>query len=166
MEIKRTPYGPLRLGLLLYDFFRLLFMLELLITVIPLGESPEASWFPYLVYAVPNALFPLMGFFLLIRPEEYRAYISLYLAGKIIVVVSVFGWTLFSVGRMLGSVVPAPEFSKILGFVSGFFILDAASILGSSFLKSKLYRKAIPEPGETAPPAAPGDTVSEERGVS
>jgi hypothetical protein len=125
-------------------------MLELLISVIPLGESPEASWFPYMVYAVPNALFPLMAFFLLIRPEEYKGYVSLYLAGKTIVIISVIGWGLFSLPPLLAG--PAPELIKILGIGFCFIFLDTASVVGASLLKSKLYRKPVPEPGEIAEP--------------
>ncbi|MDR0589346.1 MAG: hypothetical protein LBG25_02245 [Spirochaetaceae bacterium] len=161
MEVSKTPYRPLRLGLLIYDFFRLLFMLELLIAIIPLGRTPETSWFPYVVYVVPNALFPLMNFFLLIRPEEYRDYVFLYMAGKTMVIVSVVGWIVLSLHRMFISVTPVSEFSKILGFVLCFIILDTASMLGSSFLKGKLYRKPPPEPEETVE----GDAIPEGRGV-
>ncbi|MDR2759844.1 MAG: hypothetical protein LBB78_10755 [Spirochaetaceae bacterium] len=135
-------------------------MLELLITVIPLGENPEASWFPYLVYAVPNALFPLMGFFLLLRPEEYKGYVSLYLAGKTITVVSAIGWLIFSFQGIFISAGSAPEFIRVLGLVFCFIVLDTASMLGSSFLKSKLYRKPPPEPVEIVE-----ETIPEERGV-
>ncbi|MFP3090571.1 hypothetical protein LQZ21_09620 [Treponema sp. TIM-1] len=162
MEINKPPYRPLRLGLLIYDLFRLIFMLELLITVIPLGESPEASWFPYMVYAVPNALFPLMAFFLFIRPGEYRGYVFLYLAGKTIVIVSVIGWIIFSLQRILGSAGSLLELIRISGLVFCFIILDTASLVGTSLLKGKLYPKPPPEPEEIGE----GDTIPQERGVS
>ncbi|MDR2068389.1 MAG: hypothetical protein LBP71_00795 [Spirochaetaceae bacterium] len=162
METPKPPYRPLRLGLLLYDFLRLLFMLELLITVIPLGKTPEASWFPYLAYAVPNALFPLMAFFLLIRPGEYRGYVSLYLAGKIIVIVTVIGWILLSLRHIFTSGIPVPEFIRILGLVFCFIVLDTASVVGGSLLKNRLYQKPPPEPEEIAD----RDAIPEGRGAS
>jgi hypothetical protein len=159
MNIKKSPYRPLSLVLFIYDFFRLFFMLELLIAVIPLGDAPEASWFPYLVYAAPNALFPLMGIFLLSRPGEYKSYISLYMAGKIIVIVSVFGWTIFSFQSILNSAFPAREFITIFGFLFGLIILDAASLLANSQLKNKLNRNLAEPSGETGE----GDMVPEGR---
>jgi hypothetical protein len=159
MEIPKTPYRPLRLGLALYDFLRLLFMLEMLISVIPRETNPEASWFPYLVYTVPNALFPLMGFFLLIRPGEHKAYISLYMAGKIMVIFSIAGWVLFSSSRVFVSALSLPTLVTPMLFVFCLTILDAASILGSSALKNKLYRNSTPEP-EKVP-----DGLPEERGL-
>ncbi|MDR1109094.1 MAG: hypothetical protein LBL19_08675 [Spirochaetaceae bacterium] len=149
MNIKKSPFRPLRLVLFVYDFFRLFFMLELLITVIPLGEAPEAAWFPYLVYAAPNALFPLMGLFLLSRPGEYKSYSSLYMAGKIIVIVSVLGWTIFSFQSILNSAFPAREFMTLLAFLFGLIILDAASLLANSLLSHKLNRNAAELPEET-----------------
>ncbi|MDR0689421.1 MAG: hypothetical protein LBG08_04015 [Spirochaetaceae bacterium] len=168
MKIEKNPYLPLRLAFFIYDFFRLLFMLELLIAVLPLGNTSTASWFPYLVYVVPNALFPLMGFFLLIRPREYKAYISLYLAGKTIVIVSIFGWTIFSFKSIFTSTVSSQEFITILGFVLGLTILDMGSLLGSSLLKNKINRLAAPESGEITEgeEIAEGDSVPEGSGVS
>lgn len=137
-------------------------MLELLIAVLPLGNTSTASWFPYLVYVVPNALFPLMGFFLLIRPREYKAFIPLYLAGKTIVIVSVFGWTVFSFKNIFTSAVSTGEFITLLGFVLGLTVLDMGSLLGSSLLKSKIDRQAAPESGEITE----GDSVPEGSGAS
>ncbi|MDR2363520.1 MAG: hypothetical protein LBD65_03805 [Spirochaetaceae bacterium] len=162
MKIEKNPYLPLRLAFFIYDFFRLLFMLELLIAVLPLGSTSTASWFPYLVYMVPNALFPLMGFFLLIRPREYKAYISLYLAGKTIVIVSIFGWIVFSFKNIFTSAISPREFIAVLGFVLGLTILDMGSLLGSSLLKSKINRQTAPESVEIPE----GDSVPEGSGVS
>jgi hypothetical protein len=159
MKIENAPYLPLRLGLLIYDFFRLLFMLDLLISALPLGTSPEAAYFPYLVYVVPNALFPLMGFFLLIRPREYKAYSSLYLAGKIIVIVSIFGWIVFSFKHFFTSAVPMRELAALLTLALGLSILDTASLLGNSLLKSKINREPAPESGKIGE----GDMVPEGR---
>jgi hypothetical protein len=149
MNITKSPFRPLSLVLFIYDFFRLFFMLELLITVIPLGDAPEASWFPYLVYAAPNALFPLMGLFLLSRPGEYKSYISLYTAGKIIVIVSILGWTIFSFQSILNSAFPAREFMTLLAFLFGLIVLDTASLLANSMLSHKLNRNGAERPGET-----------------
>jgi hypothetical protein len=163
MEIPKSPYRPLRFGLVCYDFLRLLLMLELLISVIPLGTSPEASWFPYLVYAVPNALFPLMGFFLLISPGEYKTYISLYMAGKFIVIVSILVWGFFSLSKVFTSILSLPALIAPLGLVFCLIILDAVSILVSSTLKNKLYGESMPE-GEGEPEEL-REEIPEERGL-
>lgn len=154
MKIRSTPYRPLRIGLFIYDVIRMLIMLDLLAVVIPLGEEPRLRWFPYLVYAAPNALFPLIGFFLLIRPGEYRPFTRLYLAGKTVSLVSALGWILFSGQAVIASMNPAGEASlrafitalllseEFLFFLRGVFlliILDAVSLLGGGLLKKRLY---------------------------
>jgi hypothetical protein len=156
MNIKKRPYRPLSLVLFIYDFFRLFFMLELLIAAIP--RTPDAPWFPYLVYAAPNALFPLMGLFLLSRPGEYRSYISLYVAGKIIVIVSILGWIVFSFQSIylsiLNAALPAREFITIFSLLFCLIVLDTGSLLANSLLKNKLNQNQAEEPGESDEGAA------------
>jgi hypothetical protein len=55
-----------------------------------------AGIFPWPVYAVPNALFPLMTLFLWRQFSRYAAYISLYVSGKCIALASVIGFCVFS----------------------------------------------------------------------
>jgi len=48
------------------------------------------------VYMSSNALFPLMALFIWLRPGEYRNYITLYIAGKIVSLVSFYSWEIFT----------------------------------------------------------------------
>jgi hypothetical protein len=75
--MNNMPHRTVRTAVFIYDCSRLLFLLGLL-------PQNAGAAFPILVYAVPNALFPLMSFFLLIRLEASRAYIPLYMTGKIL----------------------------------------------------------------------------------
>ena len=50
--------------------------------------------FSWLVYAAPNALFPLMTLFLWLDTSRYGAYLPLLLAGKCIGVFSLLGWSI------------------------------------------------------------------------
>ncbi|MDR0567872.1 MAG: hypothetical protein LBG87_01520 [Spirochaetaceae bacterium] len=84
----------------------------------PLQESPGGGVFPYAVYVVPNALFPLMTYFLWIRFSLYKPYIALYIAGKTIGVVSIIGWCIFSF-----------RFSALSGAVSSVFAMEQPGIL-------------------------------------
>ncbi|MDR2110249.1 MAG: hypothetical protein LBP32_02970 [Spirochaetaceae bacterium] len=135
-------------------------MLKLLVTL-PLGNTPEPSWFPYLVYAAPNVLFTLISFFLLFRPEEYKAYTSLYLAGKTTVIGSILGWAIFSVRHIFPFIIPVQKFGIILLFVLVLSILDMGSLVGSFLLKRKINRKPAPE-AETGE-IVEGDMVPEGR---
>ena len=158
----------------MYDVIRMFIMLDLLLTVIPLGEEPRLRWFPSLVYAAPNAIFPLMGFFLLIRPGEYRPFTQLYLAGKTVSLAAALGWFLFSFQALIASMSPGGEASfrafitalllseEFLFFLRGVFlllILDAASLFLGRVLQKRLYAPAPPEvreiPGEDPPGGGP-----------
>jgi hypothetical protein len=98
---------------------------------------------PYLGYGVPNALFPLMAFFLLVRPMEYRPYIHLYMAGKIIAVAANLGWLLFSPRDIsLAIAMDTADARLILGFTLILMVLDGLSILGASVLRARLARAA------------------------
>jgi hypothetical protein len=55
---------------------------------------------PYLMYAAPQALFPLMSFFLLIRFDSSKAYIPLYMIGKILCLLCLLLWILFTLQRV------------------------------------------------------------------
>jgi hypothetical protein len=70
-------YRPLRAGLFVYECFRLFFLVAVF-TVLRPGEG----LFPWLVYAAPGALFPLMTLFLWLNISRYSAYLPLYAAGK------------------------------------------------------------------------------------
>jgi hypothetical protein len=100
-------YRTIRAAVFIYDCSRLLFLLSLLINFLsfdPAGmfQGSQVNFmasFPFLAYTAPNALFPLMSFFLLIRLEPSKAYIPLYIAGKAIVLSAAAAWFFFTVTR-------------------------------------------------------------------
>jgi hypothetical protein len=143
-------YRPLRGGIFLFELGRLLLILWMMTAlVIPLRADGEIG-FPYLGYGVPNALFLLMAFFLLLRPGEYRPYIHLYMAGKIIAIAANLGWLLFSLRDIpLAAAMDTERTQLILGFVFLLVALDGLSILGVSLLNTRLKRAALKAGGET-----------------
>jgi hypothetical protein len=150
-------YRPLRISLFVYDLVRLILMIRLL-SVFGLSLASEDSGiFPYLVYAVPQALFPLMTLFILLQFPVYDSYIVLYIAGKTIGIVSVFAWIVFSFLNILASLaVDAAETAAVLGGVLLLAATDALSIGGAVLLKNRLSRPEVP--------AAEGDQDAPEGG--
>ena len=104
----------------------------------------EGGDFPYLAYLSANALFPLMALFVLIRPEEYRNYLTLYMAGKIIASVSFFAWEVLStrefpgLGNLVNSMV-------LLGGSVFINLMDILSVGGAWMIKNK-WRTALAAP--------------------
>jgi hypothetical protein len=129
-----------------YEFFRFMIMIGIFAVFRPWqgiagsGAFVE-SLFPYVIYVVPNALFPLMTYFLWIRFSLYKAYLALYIAGKTIVVVSIIGWSVFSFQSIITS--NSMEWTSVL-IVAGVTLLlavtDAFSIFGGLALQTKLNR--------------------------
>ena len=132
-------YRPLRAGLFFYECLRL-FFLVVFITVASMGNGFDLKGFPYLVYLSSNTLFPMMALFLWLRPDEYRNYLSLYMAAKIITLVTFCLWQFFSSGDYWGT-----ENLAISAFLlSGNIIVSLAdmfSLLGAWALKNK-FRQA------------------------
>jgi hypothetical protein len=132
-------YGPLRVTLFVYDLFRLLILIGVITVFFPLNEILSSGSFPYLLYVVPNALFPLMACFLWLQLASYKPYISLYMAGKTIAVASLVVWYVFSFRalateallEMLGSMV-------LLGVTLFLLVADALSVLGMRLLQNRL----------------------------
>ncbi|MDR2159182.1 MAG: hypothetical protein LBP23_03835 [Treponema sp.] len=81
---------PLRGILFVYELVRLLALMGIFTYYDP-GGAP----FPWLVYAVPNVLFPLTVLFLWIDGAAYGAYAPLYTAGKVVAAVTALGWFFF-----------------------------------------------------------------------
>jgi hypothetical protein len=109
-------------------------MMGMFALFMPLNGS---ALFPFLVYMVPNALFPLMTYFFWIRLSLYRPFVSLYLTGKIVAVVASIGWFALSfhgilalAGERTALIIPGMTLLLTLG--------DLFTILGSSLLKVKL----------------------------
>ena len=109
-------------GLFLYECFRLLLLVVLLFLAFNNGSMQEdfqyGAFFPYLAFVSPNALFPLMILFVWLRPEEYRSYLSLFVAGKAIGVILFFLW----------------EFSTARQFNIGDNVIKGLILLGGSIL--------------------------------
>jgi hypothetical protein len=150
-------YRPLRLIFFIYDLVRLIVMVSLLSAFFPPGNSGDDQVFPLLFYVVPNGLFPLMSLFLWIRLDAYKPYIALYMAGKVLAVVAVFAWLIFSLPTITHalSVNTRPSFT-VVGTALLLTLGDALTILGGVVLKKKILT------GEAAFPAEqPGVLLAE-----
>jgi len=147
---KQGLLKPLAPALFIYECFRLLLLVVFLFIAPASGGGIQGgigTFFPYVVYISANALFPLMALFIWLRPQEYRNYVTLYMAGKIIGVVSFYAWTIFSSREFPGM----ENLARSLTLLGGSIIINLADILsvwGAWALKSK-YRRA-----EVAPPPA------------
>jgi hypothetical protein len=134
-------YRPLRAVLFFYEAFRLLVLMALFTLFSPLEGTVKGGVFPYLVYMTPNALFPLMTLFMWLRPGEYRNYLPLYMAGKVIAAAAFYGWGFFVV-RTLGleNLMAANLPETLVLFGSGFVLnlFDIFSVFGSWVLFGKI----------------------------
>jgi hypothetical protein len=80
------------------------------------------------MYAAPNALFPLMSLFLLIRFEVSKIYIPLYMTGKLIALVCAALWVIFNL-RIAGL-----HRSLFWAFIGA---ADVGSLAGMTLLKGE-----------------------------
>ena len=133
-------YRPLRAALFFYEIFRLLLLLVFLF-IISLESFASADFFPYLAYLSANALFPLMALFVWLRPQEYRNYLTLYMAGKIIGAVSFYAWGFFSSREFPGM----DNIVKSMTLLGGSVIINMADILsvGGVWVLNKKLRQAL-----------------------
>jgi hypothetical protein len=102
-----------------------------------------------MVYAAPGALFPLMAFFLLIRPGESTAFVPLYITGKVISAATIAGWALFAFIRLGGF----PPFMLLFFFLGA---ADLTTIAGTALLN---LRGSAPKAGFCQTAVATGDGV-------
>jgi hypothetical protein len=145
--MRKASSLTLRLGIFFYDSLRVFFLLALLsgVTGDPSGPggmfqgAPDGIRFPYILYAAPNALFPLLSFFLLIRPGESAAFIPLYITGKIISTAALAGW-IFSVFLKLNGLPPL----LLLFFCLG--AADTTAAAGTALLNVTLRKTAAEQP--------------------
>jgi len=96
---------PLQAALFIYESLRLLLLVAFLFIVQSAGGNfagEGGAFFPYIVYISSNALFFLMALFMWLRPEEYRNYVTLYMAGKIIAVASFYVWAISTSREITG----------------------------------------------------------------
>ena len=133
---------PLAAALFIYECIRLLLLVAFLFIAAALGNSiPSGSgdFFPYIVYISSNALFALMAMFVWLRPAEYQNYITLYMAGKVIAVVSFYVWAIFSSRGIAG----AENMAGSAALLGGSILMNMADILsiwGAWALKRR-YRR-------------------------
>ena len=124
---------PLAAGLFLYECLRLLLLVFFLLTASPEGSVNGI----YPVYMSSNALFPLMALFIWLKPEEYKSYVTLYIAGKIIALVSFYAWEIFSFREFL----KAENLARNMFLFGGGVLLSLADILsvwGARTINKKL----------------------------
>ena len=137
---------PLRAGLFFYEVFRLLVLVIFLVLTpmepsFPMGNSAVSFHFPHVIYLSSNALFPLMALFVWLRPDEYRNYLPLYMAGKIIGGVSFYIWEFFSARQFLGMENAAMGLI-LVGGTAFLSLADILSVWGAWTLKNR-FRKAL-----------------------
>ena len=149
-------YRPLGAGLFFYECLRILLLVVFLVIAPPgSGFSVDSgfqdsnaggAFFPYIVYLSSSALFPIMTLFIWLKREEYRNYLPLYMAGKIIAVVLFYFWAFFTNREFPGMENIAK--SIILWFGSIFLSLaDILSLLGAWKINSKFRKALVPEGG-------------------
>lgn len=90
--------GPRAAGLFFYECVRLL-LLVILLGIAP-WEGAAGGILP--CYLGANALFPLAALFVWLKPEEYGNYLTLHIAGKVVVLVSFLVWEIFSSQGFMG----------------------------------------------------------------
>ena len=112
----------LKPALFIYECLRVIIIAAFMI------YSPGGMAFPWLVFAAPCALFPLMALFIWLDVCRYRVYLPLLSAGKIIGISSLLGWSIVSRHfTMIGEFSGANIFEWIL--LGGDFLAMAAIIL-------------------------------------
>ncbi|MDR0474971.1 MAG: hypothetical protein LBH43_15015 [Treponema sp.] len=147
-------YKPLRAALLVYDFLRLAALALLFAFFSPLEGALHGRLFPYLVYLTPNALFPLMALFVFIGIREFKNYLPLYLAGKLIMLVTFYVWSAVSLIPAMNEPYMGLQMDKIghgvILFLSSIALSigDALSIFGSWFMLNKIRLSGPGNAGE------------------
>jgi hypothetical protein len=143
------PYRPLRLIFFIFDFIRLMVMISLLMAFVPPAGSEGSGVFPYIFYTVPNGLFPLISFFLLFRLNAYKPYVALYMAGKILAVVAIFAWLIFSLPHIRGTLLAVSgDAFTIIGTILFLSVGDVFTVLGGAILQKKILNMGILVPEE------------------
>jgi hypothetical protein len=128
-------YRPLRAALFIYECVRLAFLIWAFCFLQP-GDG--AGVFPWLVYAVPNDLFPLMTLFLWRQFSRYGAYMPLYVSGKCIALVSLIIFCIFSRQNMFNALyLRAPGIMMIVGGLLFLLAGDMLSAAGGLALAGK-----------------------------
>jgi len=123
---------PISAGLFIFECLRLLAL------VVFFGAAPrEGSLGVLSVYLSANALFLLMALFVWLKPEEYRSYPVLYMAGKIIALVTFYVWLIISSPGIPG-LGNAERNVFLLGGCFFLCLLDLLSVWGAWMIRVKL----------------------------
>jgi hypothetical protein len=150
-------YRPLRAILFIYECFRLIILVGIFSFLEPGGG---AEMFPWPVYTVPNALFPLMTFFLWRRFSRSTAYTSLYASGKCIALASITGFCVFSWQNIYTALyLGAPGGLLVPGSLLFLLAGDLFSTAGSLALAGKIRTSAA-----GVPAALPAESAGEDEG--
>jgi hypothetical protein len=137
-------YRPLRGALFFYETVRLAALAGFAVAS---GLPGDGEAFPYLACMSPNALFFLMALFVWLRPGEYRAYLPLYAAGKIMAVIAFAGWCIFSFKSLTAVIfLLPPEQAAALGGSFLFSAGDALAFAGALALLNRMNRDSAPAP--------------------
>ena len=137
-------HRPLGAGLFLYECLRLLMLVFFLL----FASFESASSGSYTVYMSSNALFPLMALFIWLKPDEYRNYITLYIAGKLVFLVSFYTWEIFTSRDFIRD----DNYMKNIVLLGGGALISLADILSvwRAWAINRNYRRAAaPESGGT-----------------
>jgi len=137
-------HRPLGAGLFLYECLRLLMLVFFLL----FASFESASSGYYTVYMTSNALFPLMALFIWLKPDEYRSYTTLYMAGKFIFLISYYLWEIFT---LRGFIRDENSIKNIVLLGGGTLIslADILSVWGAWTINRKYRGATAPESGGT-----------------
>jgi hypothetical protein len=96
LEEKAKNFRLVPAVIFIYDCSRLFFLIALLTFFFRTGPEFQIIKFPLLVYTSPNAIFPLMSFFLLVRFNNSRTFIPLYITAKSLSLLCMILWIVIS----------------------------------------------------------------------
>jgi hypothetical protein len=131
MNIQHTgeshAFQPLRWGLLVYEAVRLALLVRVM------AEEILGGVFPALIFGAANALFVLMALFLLVDFYRYSVYASLYVAGKIVTVITLISCGFFWRDRVIQAII-LREAVPLVGNLLSITLGDLVSAGGGIFL--------------------------------
>jgi len=115
----------LKPGLFLYECLKILAIFTVLII-----QRNDNGLFLKMVLAAPAVLFPLMGLFIWLDTNRYKAYLPLFTAGKCISLFLTAGWLIVSQQvTMLGNIFKAVIYAEAALFGGDLFALTAVLLI-------------------------------------
>jgi len=139
-------FRPLSAVLFVYECFRVLLLIAFWYIAPPdvaSGAVAGGISLPYFVYLSANALFPLMALFVWLRPGEHQNYLTLYMAGKVIGVVTFLAWEFFSSRREFPGGGNVRQGLVLLGVSIFISLADILSVWGAWTLKNKFRQVSV-----------------------